>query len=350
MLTLDNDRLCFAFPEVHRHAHCAIECLRTLRLPDDNQTYPLPPKLGRFPMQAVDDYPDQAPPDWQRHGGVFLPIYQSEALWIGLYSAAQAMQRFTNRDPDGPRYTYPFAVKIATGKINAISGTPWQDNLQAAPQDYVVLPDQRWLDGYNVAKGLVRQFVASPLGSGHGVEVQASGATTHGGLQLAVYPMKTDAYAAYCQQRAEREANWLREAQAASIRYGIDKANQVELAAGGLIRQDIIKDPHGLDVWDQSRVSRCFVHLLNAEHYQAVTGERPPHPPFRARDYAKAGLPWFHLDSDGEALEGAAPLAKIQSIAAVTVAQTGQPMPDNDPLGPLPVRQIGGKPVRQGEL
>jgi hypothetical protein len=354
MLTLHDDRMRFAFPQVHRHAHCEIELMRTLRIPDDDQSFPLPPRyqlplqFGRFPVRAVDDHLKQVPPDWARHGGVFMPMYQSEALWVSLYSLQKAIQQKLRMNDDGPRYAYPCAVKIATGKVNAISGEPWCNGLHADSQDYVVIPNQRWLDGYNVAKGLVRQFVATPLGSGHSVESQRSGRAEHGGLQIAVYPMKAEVYEAYCRRRAEQEAEahrvWIRNGR---IRLSIDRSHQVELSAGGLIRQAITKDPHGIDAWDQEHVSRCFVHLLNSEHYRSVTGERPPHIPFSARDYAKAGLPWFHCYSDGEALEGAAPLAKVNSVAAVTAAQTGQPMADNAPLGPLPVRMIGEETVCQ---
>ncbi len=31
---------------------------RTLRIPDDGKTYPLPPGLGEFPICKVDDYAD----------------------------------------------------------------------------------------------------------------------------------------------------------------------------------------------------------------------------------------------------------------------------------------------------
>lgn len=51
MITLKNDRLEFRFPEVHRDARCTIEFQRTLRIPDDDRDYPLPPGLGRFPLR-----------------------------------------------------------------------------------------------------------------------------------------------------------------------------------------------------------------------------------------------------------------------------------------------------------
>jgi hypothetical protein len=39
----------------------SISFLRTLRIPDDGKTYPLPPGLGRFPVRRVDDYRERVP-------------------------------------------------------------------------------------------------------------------------------------------------------------------------------------------------------------------------------------------------------------------------------------------------
>ena len=49
MITLKNDRLEFRFPEVHRDARCTIEFQRTLRIPDDDRDYPLPPGWAASP-------------------------------------------------------------------------------------------------------------------------------------------------------------------------------------------------------------------------------------------------------------------------------------------------------------
>lgn len=342
MLTLHNDRLCFTFPDVHSHARCVIEINRTLRIPDDEHTYPLPPKFNRFPLRPVDDYPHRVSESWLRRGGVFIPIYQSEALWIGI-NPMLSVRSLPNDDKSIrlPRFFYPCAIKIATGKINAVSGEPWKAELQADPQDYVVTPNQCWLDGYNVAKGLVRQFVATPLKSGFSVEEQITGRAEHGGLQIAVYPMKLEAYEAYYEQKIKRR----------QIRFGIDGgAKDMGLAAGGLIRQEIAVDPFGIDSWDQDNVSRCFIHLLNSHEYQAVTEEYPPHPPFRAEAYAKAGLPWFHYYSDDPSIEGAVPLSNVRSLADLTLEKTGIQMPENKPLGPLSVNIIGEKTIREGEF
>ena len=64
MIELRNHHLVFAFPEVHPDAKIKISFQRTLRIPDDNQAYPLSPGLGEFPMHHVDDFNDKVPPDW----------------------------------------------------------------------------------------------------------------------------------------------------------------------------------------------------------------------------------------------------------------------------------------------
>ena len=174
MITLERDRLTFRFPEVHPEAECGIEFQRTLRIPDDDRSYPLPPGLGRFPLRHLDDFADRLPGAAVQRGGVVMPMHQAEAMWVNFDSAW--------------RSSYPCAVKVAAGKVCAVSGEPWSDDLDADPQNYVVVPDQPWLDGHCVEKGIIRQFVAMPLGAGYTAEEQLTGAAEHGGLQLSVCP------------------------------------------------------------------------------------------------------------------------------------------------------------------
>lgn len=119
--------------------------------------HPLPPGLGRFPLRRVSDYPDTAPAEWLARGGVMLPIYQREAMWLS-FNASE-----------------PAALQIGAGKVCAVSGLPWIEHLVGDPQNYVPLPDQPWLDGINAGDGFIRQFVAVPLGSGATVEGQVTG-------------------------------------------------------------------------------------------------------------------------------------------------------------------------------
>ena len=82
MIELKGNQLVFSFPEVHEYAQLRIHFQRTLRIPDDGKEYPLPSGLGQFELRHVDDHANSAPQDWLRHGGVMLPMYQSEAMWI----------------------------------------------------------------------------------------------------------------------------------------------------------------------------------------------------------------------------------------------------------------------------
>jgi hypothetical protein len=63
--------------------------MRTLRLPETG-THPLPPGLGTFPLRRVADYPDRAPAEWLARGGVMLPVYQREAMWLSFSATAPA--------------------------------------------------------------------------------------------------------------------------------------------------------------------------------------------------------------------------------------------------------------------
>jgi len=276
MIELQDDILSFRFPDVHPMAGCRVNFQRTLRLPDNQQSYPLPPGLGRFPIRHVDDHAARLPKIWHRQGGVFIPLYQSEALWINFEGS------------------YPCAIKVAAGKINTITGEAWSNGLSAEPQDYMVIPDQPRLDGFNVAEGHVRQFVASPLGEGFTAEEQLTGKSKHGGLQIIACPLKRAVYA----EHFERPA--IQEMEDSGIRYslGIPRPD-MGLAPGGLKRQQIITDKYGIDAWDQANSARCFVHMTNSAMYQTITGRYPPHKPPSISDYTRTGLPWFEYYKAG---------------------------------------------------
>ncbi len=310
MIELNNETLVFSFPEVHAAARLRIEFQRTLRIPDDNKTYPLPPGLGRFPLRHVDDHANRVPEDWLERGGVMLPMYQSEAMWINF------------------RGEYPFAVKIATGKINAVSGQPWKDKLNRNPQDYVVATEQPWLDGYCVEKGVIRQFVAMPLGAGVTAEEQVTGKAEHGGLQIIAYPMKRKAYEKYfaSRYRGVAEENLCVCELSAGAAMG--------LAPGGRMKQEIYEDEYNLADWDLEHSSRCFVHICNSVVWQDFTGWMPPTVPPTASRYNQAGLPWFdYYDEKLTAVNGIAALKKLKSVAQFDKKKGGL-LPENASVNP----------------
>jgi hypothetical protein len=147
---------------------------RTLRIPEDGNDYPLPASLGTLPIHRVEDFAETVPEDWLIRGGFFIPLYQREALFLQFEG----------------EYSRPTISKVCAGRINAITGKPYSKHLSSHEQDYVVIPDQKWLDGINSGKDVVRQFVAMPLGQGYTIEAQLTDEETYGGFQLEVFEPK----------------------------------------------------------------------------------------------------------------------------------------------------------------
>src|SRR2546423_957498 len=108
MIELKSNSLVVSFPEISFQPALSIDFQRTLRIPDDGKNYPLPPGLGKFPLRHIDDHASRVPGNWLKRGGVLLPMWQTEALWLNFSS-----RHISNRA------SYPFAIKVATGKVNA---------------------------------------------------------------------------------------------------------------------------------------------------------------------------------------------------------------------------------------
>jgi hypothetical protein len=340
MIELKNDRLAFSFPDVHPSATLEITFQRTLRIPDDDKTYPLPPGLGAFPLRHVDDFAGEAPPAWLEHGGVMLPMYQSEAMWL-LFAAGHDSERGVN---------YPLAIKVATGKIDAVTGQPWHNGLHREPQDYMVAPTQPWLDGYCVEKGVIRQFVAMPLGAGYTAEEQITGKAEHGGMQVIVYPMKREVF----ERRFPKVDRKLKLKRAMCIEelsaFALNE--EMGLAPGGRMMQEIYEDPFDFSDWDLTQSSRCFVHIANSLAWRLITKQTPPNPPPSAADYTRYGLPWFdYYDDSLKALQGAGVLANLKSVLGLAKQKRESPVPENEACDPANVVKIVPKRgVRKGSF
>ena len=343
MPTLEQDSLIFRFPQTEKDAKFAINFQRTLRIPDTDQTYSLPPGLGSFPLRHVEDFAEKLPAYTNDRGGVILPMWQAEAMWLN----------FSNH---GPAYDldFPVAVKIGAGKINAVTGEAWRQGLHRDPQDYVVSPDQPWLDGFAIEKGVIRQFVAMPLGAGYSVEEQLPGEAEWGGIQISIVPLKAHIW------RAKRAA-WEKEKES-ERHYAMNECRSMSicsgsmgLAAGGRMRQEIYPDTFNLDDWDIDAAQRVFVSLVHAKDWKKITGDAAPNEPPTAKEYSEAGLPWFdYYGKDQGALPGGEKFAGIKSVAKIFSALTGATLPHAQDIdtgkphavgpgskGPRPVRTAG---------
>ena len=348
--TIENgNTLKMVFPYKTEFTNCevSINFHRTLRIPDDNKKYNLPPSLGNFPLEHIDDFADKLPANWKEHGGIFFPMYQSEAMWIS----------FTSK--------WPFAIKIASGKVNAVSGKEWINELKTTSrddeQDYIIIPSQPWLDGFNVSKGVIRQFVAVPLNSGFTVEEQITGAAENGGLQIMVFPMKEEefkkidsepVFAVACSASANsfsapkfKKSSALRSLSSRSI----SENSEMGFGAGGFMKQEIYKDKYGIDKWSTDS-QRVFVHLLNSLEYKNVTSKNPPTKPLNPKDYQNYGYTWYDYYSDEDAINGSKELSKVDSIAKLDVITGQNILDDNTSFNPKnkPTQIIGKKTVKNG--
>jgi hypothetical protein len=324
-----------------------VRFMRTLRLPETG-THALPPGLGSFPLRRVADHPGRAPAEWLAHGGVLLPVYQREAMWLSFSSTA------------------PVALQVGVGKVCAVSGRPWSDRLGQDPQNYLVVPRQPWLDGINSGQGTIRQFVAVPLGLGATVEGQVSGEEVWGGVQLQVFELRQEildrwlATQARAAQDRPAHGGWgvapesavggapalpqmapglgtapaqgenptpvrqsARSAPGSAPGYVPTSAAgatprpapAMGLGAGGRMRQEVYRDDRPLADWRETASGRVFVHLATAPQWRDITGEPAPASPVDRAAYTAAGLPWFdYYDADGVDVPAAGPLSGVKPV------------------------------------
>ena len=286
---------------------------RTLRIPDDGGHYPLPPSLGHFPVHRVEDYAHRVPETWRAHGGVFIPMYQREAAWLSFST---------------PHWR-PQALKVAVGMVNAVSGDPWSEPIVAGrEQDYLVCPPQPWLDGINAGDGVVRQFVAMPLGMGYTVEGQLTGDERFGGIQLVCFAPKPGRIPPPPPRPVRAFAPMMADASVDSIDGG-----EMGMAAGGRMEQSIYPDPHGPTTWDNATTGRVYVHIVNSMLYEQITGRKAPDTPVTVRTYAEHGYPWFDLyDEHLGDVDPSEALAGVKSVKEMDAGQGFAPQQDDDPV------------------
>lgn len=295
----------------------AVRFIRTLRLPETG-THPLPPGLGEFPVRRVADFADKVPEPWRARGGVMLPVYLREAMWLSFAGT-----------------TEPAALQVGVGKVCAVSGEPWSGRLSRRPQNYVVLPRQPWLDGINSGKGTVRQFVAVPLGLGATVEGQVTGEEVWGGVQLQSFPLRERPLAEWREQERERRERM--RAAPAFGGYGAaapmaapsapasapapgaaparSAAAAMGLGVGGSMCQEVYRDDRKPKDWAEEPAGRVFVHLVTPPEWRRITGEAPPPSPVDRAAYTRAGLPWYdYYDQDAEDLAATDTLGAVKPV------------------------------------
>ncbi|WP_329223071.1 hypothetical protein OG352_37495 [Streptomyces sp. NBC_01485] len=329
-----------------------VRFMRTLRLPEKG-THDLPPGLGVFPVRRVADHPGTVPAEWLARGGVLLPMYLREAMWLSFAGS-----------------TEPAALQVGAGKVCAVSGRPWSDRLSRDPQNYVTLPRQPWLDGINSGRGTVRQFVAVPLGLGATVEGQVTGEEVWGGVQLQSFPLNEEKRAEW--REAERRRTAPRPPGPIGGGYGAApppgaapmmaaaapapgsaprnrSAAAMGLGVGGSMRQEVYQDVRALTDYAREPAARVFVHLVTPPEWRRITGEEPPPSPVDRAAYTKAGLPWYdYYDDDAYDVAPTDTLAAVQPVGE-WLGSDLDPWQQPAPGQVHHLKDAPGKPVEDGD-
>jgi hypothetical protein len=318
------------FSQINVGAYTKIEFCRTVRIPDDGKIYNLPSWMGSFPIYRASDYSNTVPQEWLKEASFFIPMYQKEAMFI----------KFTGTD------WHPTAAKIYAGKINAITGDQYNERISATNQDYIVMPHQRWLDGFYSGDSIVRQFVAMPLGMGYTVEAQMTDEEIEGGIELLVCDAKDGRFPKInpeirsilikidkCKQLGFPKGFLLTESERVIFfRYTgewLDIPSDTEhkdihfqpavdalgLAAGGSIKQQIFEDIYGAHTWDESSFTKVKIHIVNIKTFVSITGEQAPESPITIEDYSSLGIPWYNYQDEAiKSIWGKSKLSKVLSV------------------------------------
>ena len=323
-----------SFAEIRFGQNARFSFHRTLRVPETDQKHNLPADLGTLPIHRIEDYADKVPAHWLEDGGLFIPLYQKEALFIQM---------------EGNTW-HPSIAKICVGRINAVTGDSFNENLIGHKQDYVLIPHQKWLDGINMGNGIVRQFVAMPLGQGYTVEAQLTDEETFGGFQLIFYPPKEGRFPerdrgidsrikipepTKVSKNVEQTVTpAILPAQKPSPTPGHEPITLgsaptvlysapaqgvgMGIAAGGQIQQQIYPDIFGSSTWNADSRRVISIRLVNSITYKAITGFDPPPSPITPDLYQKSGFPWFsYFDENLGSAQGSKLLGKVQSIGEI---------------------------------
>lgn len=272
---------------------------RTVRVANGRAPSNLPPSLGRANLQKVANFRSACPDAWDSEG-YFIPLHDTEALWISFHAST------------------PSAIIVGAGGVNALTGEPLGTKLENG--NYMVAPPQPWIDGWKSKDdGCVYQFVATPYQKGEGLSVgeQILGDKSEtGGIGIAVFeptkplipkhtPRETHTLSAYA-VACSAPSNMMKSAITRSAKF-----SEMGVGKGGKITQKIYPDPHGIEVWKDSPSKVQVIYLVNAEAYAEITGVTIPKP---ASHETYEGA-WFGLDDSEESdVAGSNAFSKLKSV------------------------------------
>jgi hypothetical protein len=182
---------------------------------------------------------------------LLIPVDDAEAIWLGLEPAVANL---------------PAAVRVqvmAPVAIDAVTGGDWTDELSRAPQNYLVCPPQRSLDGVQAGPGRARQLVRH---AGPGMTADSCVEVVL--LRITSIPRGQPV------SRAEGPSQ-------VGPLHDTDPsvggaARRARAGSGTGVPQLILVDPYPLDGWDTDAASSVTVQLADPAVFTALTGRPAP--------------------------------------------------------------------------
>lgn len=209
--------------------------------------------FGSPSVYNVDPSRQALPADVLARGGVLIPTYPWEALYIHLDSDA------------------PVALQISYQGRCALTGNSLSRRLRHRHRNYVVVPFHRHITGAAAANHSTLQFSVGCVTND--LQFRASHEVTHRitGLQLQVWNLNDTA-----RQRWSNGSG------------STHHATSVDTPLAPPRPQSISSRD-----WSTAPLARVWIHLVDPVLWPAITGSLPPASPISSSDYFTHGLPWL---------------------------------------------------------
>ena len=246
--------------------------------PNDAKLYVFSAGLVDVPLCPAANFPDKLPASWLAETDFLALMNASEPFLIGFTA------------------NYPFAVKLAVGSLDAVTGESALVSLQKEPPNYLVVSGESTVDGIKQ-----RSFVL-PLEAGCATNEQFFAGQKIGVIDVQMWPLCVESY--FSEEVAHSIPPTLREFFAWFV-YGpsieakwteIDRrdeksrddplTDETEAIVLNTKYEDELDwryirelgDLREVADWDQTRSNRCCVHVCNPSVWQQITGTSPPQP------------------------------------------------------------------------
>ena len=277
--TVSQNKIVFAFPEIHYHAVLEVDLMRTFRVPNDGKVHPSPTGFEAFTLASATKVNDKT--------RIELPLYRSDALWLKL----------TNK------MGFPFAIQIDYDGRNAVTGKPYTEELiqgvcrtregMVDLQNFLVSPAQTSLDGVCGQDGLVHQIISQET-------TNETKRASHR-LKITVYPLKEALYQELLfksrPQEIEGGSRWGTEYHDYSA-----KPENVKIGSG-LISQTIACTDRHVDDWDMALAQTVIVDTMAMNAWLKKGDRVPPYQAYNRAMYERLGYPWFEWYEEPQAKE-----------------------------------------------